>query len=105
MGIHPALGEEAERLRLRTVDPADVRRWIEPHVCRHARQEGLAAASKRAGGDGLPLQVEDSADLVGPEQLEAADLNPCQKDDRIACIHLDDGRSNELHAEIDMAGN
>ena len=54
-------------------------------------------------GDGLPLQVADRADLLGPEQLEAADVAPRQDNDWVPRVHPNDDRRGEVHVDVSLA--
>jgi hypothetical protein len=40
---------------------------------------------------------------VCPEELEAADVDPAEQDDRESCIHLDHKRRDKRHTDIDLA--
>lgn len=51
----------------------------------------------------LALEITDGTDAVGPEQLEAADVDPGQDDDRIAGVHAEDARADEVHANVGLA--
>ena len=52
----------------------------------------------------LALQVADGADLLAPEQLEAADVGPRQEHERVSGLQPDEGRPDEVQAEVDLAG-
>lgn len=56
------------------------------------------------GGDGLPLEVSDGTHPLRPEQLEAADLNASEKDDRGPRVYLGDGRRCEGCGDVDSTG-
>ena len=51
-------------------------------------------------GDRLPLQVTDGTHPLGGEQLEAADVDPRQQDNRVPRVQAHDERPNEMHAEV-----
>lgn len=83
-------GQEIHRLGRRTRVPDDVFLGVEAHVGQHGGQENVRAGSQGHHADGLPLEVADRADSVGPEQLVAADVDPGQKDDRVPGVHPND---------------
>ena len=57
-------------------DPVDVLARVQAHVRGHAREKDVRAGVQLGHGDSLPLQIADSADPVGPEQLVAPDCTP-----------------------------
>ena len=61
---------------------------IQAHVGHHAGEEDVVGGAQVGHGHGLPLQVADRADLIGPEQLEAANVAPRQEDDRVPRVHV-----------------
>ena len=59
-------------------DPVDILARVQADVGAHAREEDVRRRSQAEYGDRLALQVADRADAVGPEQLEAADVDAGQ---------------------------
>src|SRR4030095_13756342 len=51
----------------------------------------------------LALEVADRADAVGPEELEATDVDAGKYDKRIAGGHPDDDGTAVFHAEVSLA--
>ena len=46
----------------------------------------MIGASQLGDGDGLALQIANRADVVGPKQLEAADVGPREDDEGVASL-------------------
>jgi hypothetical protein len=51
-----------------------------------------------------PLEVADRAYLLGPYQLEAADVASGQEHERRASVKLDQEGTDEVHREVGPAG-
>ena len=62
------------RFAWRKGDPVDVLAGIQADIRQNAGEEDMLGRPTRCHGDGLPLEVADRADVVGSEQLEAADV-------------------------------
>src|SRR5262245_33785940 len=86
-------------------DPVHVLLGVQAHIRYHAGEEDVIGAASLGHGDGLPLQVADRADSVGPKQLEAADVAPRQHDDLVPRFHWDKERPDEVHGDVDLAGS
>jgi hypothetical protein len=59
--------------------------------------------SQSAHRDGFPLQVGDRADPLRPDQLEAADVQSHERDDRVPCLQRQEKRPAEIRGEVDLA--
>jgi hypothetical protein len=84
--------------------PRDVLLGIEADVGGHRRDEDVPDALQRPDRDGLALEIPDRADALGPEQLEAADVDSRQEDDGILRVDTQEKRSTERRVEIGLAG-
>jgi len=102
--VDRALLQSPHRLDGRQGDPGDVPTWIETHVCRHAGKEDVGRSTQLRDGHGLALEVTDGSDLVRAEQLETADVAPCEDHDRITRRDSHDIRCGEVHRDVDLAG-
>src|SRR5436853_563174 len=77
--IDLALGEQLGWLRRWAGDPIDVLGRVESDLRRHDAEEGVPGrAAERRDPDALPFQIDDAADAIIAEQLEAAGMEPTQ---------------------------
>ena len=77
---------------------------VEADVGGHRRDEDVPDALQRPDRDGLALEISDRADALGPEQLEAADVDSRQEDDGILRVDAQEKRSTERRVEMGLAG-
>jgi hypothetical protein len=84
-------------------DPGDVLVGIETHVGEQARGEEVPAAASSSHAYGSPLQVADRADLIDPERLETANVDPREEDERVHYINRAEVHAQESAGEIDLA--
>src|SRR5919108_329205 len=84
-------------------DPVDIPPGIQAHICHHTGEEGVIRATYLGDGHSLPLQVPDGANLLPPDQLEAAYVGTCQDDQRVPRVEPGEERSNEVQDDIDLA--
>jgi hypothetical protein len=107
-GVDLALREPLHRLRQGIRDPGDVFPGVEAHIGQHASEEevrvGGRIGSGAGTGDGLPLEVADRTDPVSPKQLVAADMHPCEDDDRVPRIHNGYEVRADRQGEVHCAG-
>ena len=75
-------------------------RGFQAHICHHAGEEHVSGGIQRGHGDGLSLQVADGADLMCPEQFEAAEVEPRQEDDGVPRLQPEEGRRREESIEV-----
>src|SRR6266853_4115317 len=87
--------------------------WVEhglhvlPGIEAHVAHEGVEKDEGRdriAHGHCAPLEVADRAHLLGPYQLEAADVASGQEHERRARVKLDQEGPDEIHREVGPAG-
>src|SRR2546422_4213506 len=83
--------------------PVDVLLGIQAYVCHHTGEEDMVGGAQVGDGHGLPLQVADGANLFGPEQLEAANMDTPQQDYRVPRVHVYDEWRNKRHADLRLA--
>jgi hypothetical protein len=81
-GVDLSFGEEPNRVGRRMCHPVDVFSWVQAHVRHHAGEEHVLAGSQFLQGNGLAPEVANRTDALRPEQLEAARVDPREKDDR-----------------------
>ncbi len=53
----------------------------------------------------LPFQVADGSDPLGPEQLEATNMNATENDERLPRVDGDEQWPREVPGDIDLAGH
>ena len=75
---------------------------VQAHKRRHASEKDVSAGIQRGHGHGFPLEVADRLDVIGPEQLEAADVESCQDDDGIARLQAEQERGSEMAVEVGL---
>jgi hypothetical protein len=80
----------------------DILMGVQAHVGRHAGEEDVLGAPQLDHRHGLALEVSDRADTVGPEQLEATDVDAGENDERIAGIDPDDDGTAVVHADVSL---
>ena len=72
---------------------------VEADIGCHAGEEDVLGASEAiAEGDGLALQVADRAHPLAPEQLEAADVDSGEDDERVSGVHAGDQGPEKFRA-------
>jgi hypothetical protein len=98
------LGEERQRLGDGMRDPIDVLLRVQTRVRRDDGEEDVVGTAELGYRHGFPLQVTHRSDLVRAEQLEAANVDSTQQDNRNALVDLQNERRDEGHADIDFAG-
>ena len=98
--INLTVGEELNRVGDRVHDPVDVFLGIEPHVGGHGGEEDVVRGAECWNAHPHPLQVADRTNPLGPEKLEAANVDSRQEDNRQPCIHMDEERCDERHADV-----
>ena len=76
---------------------------IEPDIGGHDREKHVRARAERLDAHAFALQIEDGADGLVREQLEAAGMHTRQDRDRHAGIDRDDERRREVQTEVDLA--
>ena len=52
----------------------------------------------------LSLQVTDGTHLLGPEQLEAAYVGPCQDDQGVSSLEAEEQRPGEVEGDVNLTG-
>ena len=70
----------------------------------HAAKKDVRGRFQPAHADRLPLEITNRPDALGAEQLEAAHVNPGQKDDRRAPVQADGRKRREVVADVGLAG-
>src|SRR5262249_57478487 len=78
----------------------DVAARIEAYIGRHTSEEHMRRRPQRRDRNSLSLEIPQSANLFGPEQLEAADVQAPQENDRITRFDANDGRRRELAVDV-----
>ena len=64
----------------------------------------MIGATQLRHGDALPLEVPDRPNPVGPKELEAPHVHPCQHDEGLPRVHLQDKGGREVHGEVGLTG-
>lgn len=98
-----AFPDQADRLRGRVHDEADVPLRVHSDVGQHRGDERLRAGPAPRHGDGPSPQVTDCADPVGSKELETPGVNSGHEHDRRPPINLDDERGDEPLRDVDLA--
>src|SRR5215813_8966827 len=104
-GVDLPFCEERHRLYRGMCDPVDVFGGVQADVRHHTGEEDVIRASQFGHGDGLLLQVADSAHTLSAEQLEAADMPPCQDHNWIPRVQMDEERPNEVQGDVNLTGD
>ena len=76
-------------------DPIDVLLRVQTRVRRDDGERAVVGTPRFGYRHGFPFQVTHRSDLVRAEQLEAANVDPAQKDDRNALVDLLNERRDE----------
>jgi hypothetical protein len=85
-------------------DDVEIFAGVEAHIRQHGGEKDVPAGIQRGHGDGLALQIADGADLVRPEQLEAADVESREDDEGVPCFQAEEERRGEVPIEVGFAG-
>jgi hypothetical protein len=96
------LGEERHGLGEGMDDPVDVLAWVHAHIGQNAGEEHVIGATQLGDGDGLPLQIANRADVVGPKQLEAADVGPREDDEGVSSLQAGEKWSGEVQCDVNL---
>ena len=67
-------------------DPLDVLSRVQTDIRGHAAEKDVLRRCQFGNGYRLSLQVVDGADLLSPEEFEAAHVGSCQDDNRVSRI-------------------
>src|SRR5260370_11045255 len=59
---------------------------------------------QRLHGGSLSPEIVDLADSIRPDQLETADMRPCEEAHWVSQLEPDDIRRDEVHADVGVAG-
>src|SRR5215510_2071863 len=94
------IGEQLDRLGRGVHHEVDVAAWVEPNIGRHAGEKNVGRRSQRWDCNSLSLEIANGTNLFSSEQLEAADVQAPQKNDRITCFDAKDGRRRELAIDV-----
>ena len=85
-------------------DDVEVLAGVQAHIRHHAGEKDIPGGIQCGHGDGLSLQVADGADLVRPEQFEAADMESREDDDGVSRLQPEEERRGEVPIEVGFAG-
>src|SRR3954471_19462317 len=77
---------------------------VQAHIRSHTGEKDVSAGIERRHGHGLPLEVADGLDAIGPKQLKAADVESCQDDDGIPRLQAEKERGGEMPIEVGFTG-
>jgi hypothetical protein len=63
----------------------------------------VIGATQLGDRDGLSLQIANRADVVGPKQLEAADVDPCEDDEGVSSLQVGEKRPREVQCDVNLS--
>src|SRR5215470_12150939 len=101
--VNPSLGEQLDGLGRWIEYRVHILPGMEPDVT-HKGVEKDEGRDRIGHRHRAPLQVTDGLDMLGPNQLEAADVASRQEYDRRAAIKLDQEGAHKVHGEVGSAG-
>jgi len=83
--------------------PDDVRFGIETDVSGHGRDQYVSCIPRARDRERLAFQVSDGPHALAREDLDAADVDAGQENDRVAGIDTKAHRGTEQHSDVGLA--
>ena len=103
-GVHFALDEESHRFGdALSHNPVDVGLWIHSDVGHDAGDEYMIQTPDARNGDGLALQIVDTAHPVVPNQFPAARMHAGENGHRLTGVDREHDRAHAHHGEVRLA--
>jgi hypothetical protein len=86
-------------------DPVNVSAGIDPHVGQHRGEHAVAGGVQPRDRDLLPSQVPDGANLLGAEQLVAANMQPHQDDNGLSLVEARNHGAHIVGGDVGLTGD